>query len=144
MAFDSRSNTSMNVLPMIFLFSSGSVTPASRAKNRSPASTASTAIPRWRKASTTCCRSWERIRPWSTRIGWTRSPRASRSRSAVTEESTPPESAQMTAPEGAWRRMASTFSWRKDAIVQSGFAPQTRKRKFWRISEPRSVWRTSG
>ena len=125
------SKTSMKVRPMIRRFSSGIGRrprgATGRGRTRRPTG------PRCRdaaNASSTCWRSCARRRPWSTRIGWTRSPSASRSRSAVTEESTPPESAQMTAPDGACRRIASTFSRRKDSIVQSGSTPQTRKRKF--------------
>ncbi len=140
----SCSKTSMNVRPMILRFCSGSVTPARRDRKRSEASTAWTWIPRRPNASTTCSRSCARIRPWSTRIGYTRSPSASRSRIAVTDESTPPDRAQITEPEGAWRRIASTLSWRNPAIVQSGRTLQIRKRKFWRTSVPWAVCRTSG
>ena len=62
----------------------------------------------------------------------------------MTEESTPPDSAQITAPVGACARIAATFSCRNDAIVHSGFTPQTRNRKFSRIAVPFGVWRTSG
>ena len=64
---------------------------------------------------------------------------------AATDESTPPESPQTACPVGpTLRATAATASSAKPAMVQAGWQPQMRNRKFARISPPRGVWATSG
>ncbi len=65
-------------------------------------------------------------------------------RAAATDESTPPDSPQTARPLPTWRRTAATASSTKPAIVQVGWQPQMRNRKFDRISPPRGVCTTSG
>ena len=74
-----------------------------------------------------------------------RSPTARCTSTAATEESTPPESPQIT------RRSGPTISWiraisvsMKCPGVQSGVQPQISNRKLLRISPPRGVCATSG
>jgi hypothetical protein len=57
----------MNSSPMILRLRSGSSTPGELARKRSSASTWTSGIPNWSKASTTCSASFIRIRPWSTK-----------------------------------------------------------------------------
>ena len=63
---------------------------------------------------------------------------------AATEESTPPESAQIARPLPTccftWATVASIKCWG----VQEGFAPQMLSAKLRRMSVPSGVWCTSG
>ena len=82
---------------MILRFVSGSVTPASFARNRSCACTCTSGT--WKmpsNVSTTCSASPLRSSPWSTKTHVSWSPTARCTSSAATAESTPPESAQST------------------------------------------------
>ena len=63
---------------------------------------------------------------------------------AVTEESTPPDRAQMTWPSPTCCRMFSVAVSMKEAMVHRGLSLQMRNRKLLRISLPRGVWCTSG
>ena len=64
---------------------------------------------------------------------------------AATEESTPPERAQMAWPASpTFSRMAWTVDWMKCSGVQSGLALQMLKRKLRSSAEPCLVWWTSG
>ncbi len=95
----SSSNTRMNSAPIALRLASGSLSPASRARKRSSASTATSGTLKWsRKAEMTCSPSFLRIRPWSTNTHVSWSPIARCTSSAATDESTPPESPQMTLP----------------------------------------------
>ena len=93
------SNTSMKVRPMSFRFSSGSVTPARRSRNRSRGVHGDHGQAQLSaKRATTCCASSCRSRPLSTKMHVRRSPMARCSRTAATVESTPPLSAHTTRP----------------------------------------------
>src|SRR5918994_450494 len=107
----------MNSSPIARRFTSGSVTPASFARNRSSALTCTHV-------------SWSPTARWTSR--------------AATDESTPPESAQRTAASPTWARIRATASSTMFTGVQSGSTPQPSKRKRFRTSFPRSVWDTSG
>ena len=77
---------------MILRLRSGSSTPASAARNSSPASTWITRTPRLRaNVSITCSASFRRSRPWSTNTQVSRSPIARWISAAATDESTPPD-----------------------------------------------------
>ena len=72
---------------------------AAVAGSASSASTATSGTLKWsRKAAMTCSPSFLRIRPWSTNTQVSWSPIARCTSSAATDESTPPESPQMTLP----------------------------------------------
>ena len=76
-------------------------------------------------------------------VSW--SPTARCTSAAATDESTPPESPQITrcsVPTSS--RIRATSVSMKWPGVQSGVAPQTSKRKLLRISPPRGVCATSG
>ena len=74
-----------------------------------------------------------------------RSPTARWTRTAATDESTPPERPQITRALGPTiSLMRATSLSTKCPGVQSGVQPQTSKRKLLRISPPRGVWATSG
>ena len=89
----------MNSSPMALRFSSGSMTPASRSKNRSAARTWMSSMPKLRRnVSTTCSPSSWRIRPVSTNTHVSWGPMALCTRAAATAESTPPDSPQMARP----------------------------------------------
>ena len=78
-------------------FSSGSLTPASRSRNCALASTTRRSMPRCRrKVASTCSRSCSRSSPWSTKMQVSRSPTARCTSTAATDESTPPDSPQIT------------------------------------------------
>ena len=64
----------MNAAPMILRFCSGSVTPASRSRNRSVASTNSSGSFRRSNRVRTCAASFSRSRPLSTKMHVSRSP----------------------------------------------------------------------
>ncbi len=140
------SNTSMKTLPMIFLFRSGSVTPSRAPMKREDASTQTRSIPKCpRNVSSTDSLSPFRRSPVSTNIGVNLPGRASWSRAATTEESTPPESPRITLPSGpASALIISTASCLYAAMFQSGRMPHSEKRKFDRIWAPETVWATSG
>ncbi len=142
----SSSNTAMNSPPMILRFRSGSVTPASFAKNRSLASTTRrSALKASRNSDSTCAASFARCRPVSTKMQVRRDPIALRTSAAATDESTPPERPQTACAFGPTRAAtAATASPAKPAIVQFGVQPQMRNRKLARISPPRGVCATSG
>ena len=133
----SSSNTRMNSLPMILRLASGSVTPASLARNRSSASTATSGTLKWsRKAATTWSPSPLRIRPWSTNTQVSWSPIARCTSSAATDESTPPERPQMTWPSPTCSRMRRICSSATDAAFQSMSQPAMSSRKRVRIWVP--------
>ena len=100
----SSSKTSMNSLPMILRFFSGSLTPASFFRKRSVASTATRCSPSLsRRFCCTFSNSFLRSTPLLTKTQVSRDlPVASRmarsTSTAATDESTPPESAQMARP----------------------------------------------
>ena len=73
-----------------------------------------------------------------------RSPIARWSRTAATDESTPPESPRTTPSVPVLSRILATLLSTKECIVQVGERSQTRNRKLARISFPRGVWTTSG
>ena len=106
------SKTRMNSRPMILRFSSGSVTPASAARNRSRASTTTRSTPvAATKSFSTCSASPSRSSPWSTNTQVSWSPTALCTSAAATDESTPPDSAQST------RRLADLRADRGDQVV---------------------------
>ena len=82
----------MNTFPMIFLFSSGSSTPASASINSSEAST-NLKFNLSLKVLVTCSTSPSLKRPWSTNTAVKLSPIASWTRTEHTELSTPPDNA---------------------------------------------------
>ncbi len=79
-----------------------------------------------------CCtlqNSFLRSTPLLTKTQVRRSPMARSTRTAATDESTPPESAQMAWPSPTCSRMAATVDWMKCAGVQFGLAWQMLNRK---------------
>ena len=75
-------------------------------------------------------------------VSW--SPTASCTSFAVTAESTPPDSAQMTLPLPTCARMRSTVSAAKLPGVHVPLSPQMPCEKLRSIKEPCGVWATSG
>ena len=80
----------------------------------------------------------------STKMQVSRSPMARWMSAAVTVESTPPESPQMTRRAPTRSRMRGTHASAKPRIVQFGCAPHTRSTKLRRISFPSTECVTSG
>ena len=111
---------------MIFRFVSGSLTPARRVRKRSFASTLMKVSLRLEKTASTSSASPLRISPWSTNTQVSRSPMASDSSAAATEESTPPDRASRALPSPISSRKAFTVRVRKSAMVHSLRAPQIR------------------
>ena len=111
--------------PMTLRFCSGSLTPRSRSKNLSPASTCTSSAPMLRpNVSTTCSASPLRSSPVSTNTQVRRSPRARWASAAATDESTPPDSPQIALPSSpTWAAMAATDSSAMDAGVQLPSVP---------------------
>src|SRR5215471_13139035 len=119
----------MNSRPMILRFCSGSRTPLSLETKRDRASTVlSGTWKRCRKSSSTCSRSPARSSPLSTKMHCSRSPTARCTRIAATELSTPPESAQITLPSSAWRRM-DHFRVKLDAVDRPRIVCRCGKRR---------------
>src|SRR6185312_15375081 len=135
----------MNSAPMILRLASGSVTPARRARKRSSAWTATSGTLKWsRKAATTWSPSLRRIRPWSTNTHVSWSPTARCTSAAATDESTPPDSPQITRASPTSARIRTTSRSTKEPGVHVGCKPQIRNRKFSISSRPRGVCATSG
>ncbi len=142
----SSSKTAMNSLPMMRRFCSGSVTPASFARKRCDASTASRFRP---SLSSRFCRtlanSFLRSTPLLTKTQLSRSPRARCTSVAATAESTPPDNAQIARPRSpAVARTWATVASMKCRGVQSALAPQMPNTKLRRMLVPCCVWCTSG
>jgi len=135
----------MNSRPMILRFASGSVTPASAPRNVSAASTTTRSIPvAATKSCSTCSASPSRSSPWSTNTQVSWSPTARWTRAAATDESTPPESPQITRLVPTCVRMRSTCSAITLPGVHVGAIPAPSRRKCSRASWPSTEWRTSG
>ena len=135
----------MNSRPMILRLRSGSVTPASFFRNRSPARASRKFRWYWsRKVETTSSTSFSRRSPLSTKMDVSFFPMALWRRTARTDESTPPERAQSTRSFPTCSRIRWMFSSMKEPMVQVGLQPQIRKRKFWMMAMPLTVWCTSG
>ena len=74
-----------------------------------------------------------------------RSPTARWTRTAATDESTPPDRPQITRLAGPDHFLdAVDLGLDEVSRVQSGVQPQISNRKLLRISPPRGVWATSG
>ena len=107
----------MNSAPIALRLASGSLSPDSRARKRSSASTATSGTLKWsRNAEMTCSPSFLRIRPWSTNTHVSWSPIARWTSSAATDESTPPESPQITRPVPTCARILSICS----SMIEAG------------------------
>ena len=135
----------MNSLPIALRLASGSVTPASRSRNRSAALTwTRLTLKSRRKVSETCSASPWRSSPVSTNTQVSLSPTARWTSRAATEESTPPDRAHSTWPSPTRARTAASCSSMIETLVQLGRQPAASYRKFLNRSMPRSVWATSG
>src|SRR5256712_743114 len=122
----SRSKTSMNVLPMIARFRSGSSTPFRPAKNASAAWTTVNTTPSPFRVLETCSVSPFRMRPVSTYTPTRRSPRARLASTAAVVLSTPPEHATTARPPPTAPRIAATCSsmnpFGSNTLVTDGLA----------------------
>ena len=109
--------------PAPLLLRIGDARPAARG-SVARASTTRRSMPRCRrKVVSTCSRSCSRSRPWSTKMQVSRSPTARCTSTAATEESTPPESPQITRLVGPTSsRIRATSVSTKCPGVQSGAA----------------------
>ena len=135
----------MNSAPITLRLASGSVTPSSFSRKRVSASTATSGtLNVSRNALTTCSPSSLRIRPWSTNTHVSWSPTARCTSSAATEESTPPESPQITLPSPTCLRIRRIWSSTIDAADHVRSQPHTSVRNLVRISWPYGVCTTSG
>src|SRR5829696_755032 len=120
----------MNSSPITLRLRSGSVTPARRARKRSSAGTTTSGTWKWsRNWATTCSASLRRSRPWSTNTHVSWSPIARWTSSAATDESTPPERAQIARPSPTCSRTWRIWSAATRAAVHSRRAPQTSVRQ---------------
>ncbi len=141
----SSSKMRMNSPPIALRFSSGSVMPRSRSRNRSWARTCTSGTWKWwPNACSTCSASLWRMKPWSTNTQVSRSPIARCTSSAATALSTPPERPQMARWSPTCARMRSTCSSITWAAVQVGAQSHTSNRNALRRSVPKGVWITSG
>ena len=130
----------MNVFPIFFLFSSGSITPFRLSRNLFEASTTCRSILKCElKVSSTCFLSPFRRNPLSTNKHLKFFPRALLSNKAVTEESTPPLKPQITFPSPTSSLILITASLTKDFGVQSPLHFAILNKKFRRIFFPSSV-----
>src|SRR5665647_1880595 len=135
----------MNSRPMILRLVSGSLTPASAARNCSRASTTVSRTPvAATKSFSTCSGSPDRSSPWSTKTQVSWSPTARCPGAAATAESTPPDSPQITLAPATWARIAATPSATTFPAVQVGARPAPRYRKFSRACWPSGECLTSG
>ncbi len=114
----------MNSRPMILRFCSGSVTPASAARNTGAASTTFRSTPvAATKSFSTCSASPVRSSPWSTKTQVSWWPMARWTSAAATAESTPPDRPQMAWAEPTRARMRSVCSSMTPRMVQVGAQP---------------------
>ena len=133
----SSSNTLMNSAPIALRLASGSVTPFSFSRNRSSASTATSGTLNVSlNALTTCSPSSLRISPWSTNTHVSWSPTARCTSSAATDESTPPDSPQITCPSPTCRADPRDLILHDPAADQVRSQPHTSVRNLVRISCP--------
>ena len=113
----------MNSRPMILRFCSGSVTPASAARNAGGGVDDLEVEPvAATKSFSTCSASPVRSSPWSTKTQVSWSPMARCTSAAATAESTPPDSPQMAWAEPTCARMRSVCSSMTPRMVQVGAA----------------------
>ena len=139
------SKARMNSRPIALRLASGSVTPASAARNCRLASTTTSSTPvAATKSFSTCSASPARSSPWSTKTQVSWSPTARCTSAAATEESTPPDSPQMTRASPTWARTAATRSSTTPAVVQFGAIRAPRVRKFSITRCPYAECTTSG
>src|SRR5512135_2351839 len=131
MPLASASNTSMNVLPIILRFFSGSSTPARRERKASEASTYFKFRPILENVSWTRLPSPFLRTPLLTNMHVNWSPTALCTSAATTEESTPPESAHITCLPPTRSRMLRTEYSINERIVQDGVQPHMSYRKFF-------------
>ena len=96
------------------------------------------------KSFSTCSASPERSSPWSTNTQVSWSPTAFCTSAAATEESTPPDSPQMTRASPTWARTEATRSSTTFAAVHSPESPAPRSRKFSSTCWPNVECSTSG
>jgi len=107
--FAVSSKIRMKVLPMAFRFASGSTIPSTASRNSRRASTTTSRMPMClRKVRSTLSRSFFRRSPLSTKMQVRRSPTARWTSAAATDESTPPESPQMTCSSPACSAIRAT------------------------------------
>ena len=140
----SSSNTLINSSPIIFLFFSGSETPASLDKNLSSAFTLIRFISNWfLNICSTSSPSFLRSRPWSTNIHVSCFPIALCNRTAATEESTPPDKASNTFLSPIFSLKDLIDSSTKEDITQSPEHLQMLYKKFLIIFTPFTVLFTS-
>ena len=128
----SSSKTAMNSLPMILRFCLG-VGDAGELGEEAVAGVDGDEVEAELVAhgrAATLANSFLRRTPLLTKMQVRRSPMARWTRTAATEESTPPERPQMAWPSPTWARMRATVDSMKCSGVQSGVAPQMSKRKF--------------
>ncbi|MOA22023.1 hypothetical protein D3C78_1425510 [compost metagenome] len=141
----SSSKISMKVRPMILRFSSGSATPARRARNLSSALARMTLTPMFSaNIAITWSPSCRRSRPLSTKTQVSWSPMALCSRAATTEESTPPDRPSSTLDEPTWARTVAMASSTMFDAVQRAAQRQMSSTKRERMRRPCLVWVTSG
>ena len=127
----------MNSEPIALRLASGSVTPASRFRKRSSASTATSGMPNSsRKAEMTCSPSFLRMSPWSTNTQVSWAPIARCTSTAATLESTPPDRPQITLPVPTCERMRAICSSTIEAALQAMSQPQMSRRNVVRIVCP--------
>ncbi|KAF5031752.1 hypothetical protein DSECCO2_624490 [anaerobic digester metagenome] len=130
------SNTSINVLPIAFLFFSGSETPLNDSINLSPALTPMTFSPICLYESRTDSNSSFLKRPLSTNMQYRFFPIALLRRTAATVESTPPDKPNITLSFPSCDLRLLTVVSINDAGVQLPVHPQIFIAKFLSISSP--------
>ena len=134
----------MNVLPIIFLFCSGSVTPSSLERNISCAFTKLTERPIFSfRPVTTFCASSFLSKPWSTMTHVSLLPKVLCKTAASTVESTPPLKANNTSSSLTSVATTASICCRISSELQFCSIPHI-SRKFFMIAVPFSVWVTSG
>ena len=117
--FDSVSNTSIKVRPIIFLFCSGSVTPFSSCKNIDEASTGIMFRPNSLYPACTSLNSSFLNNPLSTKMQYKFLPMALCNNTAATVESTPPDNPITTLSLPSCCFKLSTVSSMNERAVQS-------------------------
>ena len=133
----------MNVLPMIFLFFSGSLTLCSLCRNNLEASTNLMLILKFfAKSSTTFLLSSFRISPLSMCIQCNCFPIALLTKTAATEESTPPLNAQITLSPLTICLISAILSSTNEPAVNLFFTLQILKAKFFnpKVEDPKNYY----
>ena len=142
--WDSSSKTSIKTRPIIFLFVSGSLSPAKSFKKRAEASTPFTLSPIPSYCFNTSVNSFFLKSPLFTKMQWRFFPIALCNNTAATEESTPPDKPNITFSSPIFSFNSATVLSTKASGVHDCSILAILTKKFSKTCFPSVEWYTSG